>query len=79
MRMNNDHPAELPAEEHGSIKAIAHKLTHAGLCRVPLQDLEDAAMRCALEENNGNRTYAARQLGISVRTLQRKLKGRSIV
>jgi DNA-binding NtrC family response regulator len=28
----------------------------------------------ALEEHGGNRTHAAQSLGISVRTLQRKLK-----
>jgi DNA-binding NtrC family response regulator len=39
-----------------------------------LEDLERAAVEKALEEHHGNRTRAARTLGISVRTLQRKLK-----
>jgi DNA-binding NtrC family response regulator len=39
-----------------------------------LEDLERAAVQKALEQHHGNRTHAARELGISVRTLQRKLK-----
>jgi hypothetical protein len=36
--------------------------------------LERAAVEQALIQHHGNRTHAARMLGISVRTLQRKLK-----
>jgi DNA-binding NtrC family response regulator len=39
-----------------------------------LEDLERAAVERALEQHHGNRTHAAKTLGISVRTLQRKLK-----
>jgi len=39
-----------------------------------LTDLEHEAVMQALEEHDGNRTHAAKALGISVRTLQRKLK-----
>ena len=39
-----------------------------------LEVLERAAVEKALEQHHGNRTHAARTLGISVRTLQRKLK-----
>jgi DNA-binding NtrC family response regulator len=39
-----------------------------------LVDLERAAVEKALAEFNGHRTRAAESLGISVRTLQRKLK-----
>jgi DNA-binding NtrC family response regulator len=39
-----------------------------------LRDLQRSAMEKALAEFNGNRTRAAEALGISVRTLQRKLK-----
>jgi DNA-binding NtrC family response regulator len=39
-----------------------------------LEDLERAAVEQALIQHQGNRTHAARTLGISVRTLQRKLK-----
>ncbi len=39
-----------------------------------LEDLEREAVEQALEQHGGNRTHAARALGISVRTLQRKRK-----
>jgi DNA-binding NtrC family response regulator len=39
-----------------------------------LEDLERAAVEQALRQHHGNRTHAAKTLGISVRTLQRKLK-----
>ncbi|HEY1785500.1 MAG TPA: sigma-54 dependent transcriptional regulator [Pirellulales bacterium] len=39
-----------------------------------LQDMERTAILSVLERCRGNRTYAAEALGISVRTLQRKLK-----
>jgi DNA-binding NtrC family response regulator len=41
---------------------------------VTLEELEKAAIRQALRRFDDNRTRAARSLGISVRTLQRKLK-----
>jgi DNA-binding NtrC family response regulator len=39
-----------------------------------LEDLERVAVEQALTQHHGNRTHAAKTLGISVRTLQRKLK-----
>lgn len=39
-----------------------------------LEDLERVAVEQALTQHQGNRTHAAKTLGISVRTLQRKLK-----
>jgi DNA-binding NtrC family response regulator len=39
-----------------------------------LEELERAAVEQALDQHHGNRTHAAKTLGISVRTLQRKLK-----
>lgn len=39
-----------------------------------LEELERAAVEQALGQHHGNRTHAAKTLGISVRTLQRKLK-----
>jgi DNA-binding NtrC family response regulator len=39
-----------------------------------LDELEKEAVEQAIEKHDGNRTHAARALGISVRTLQRKLK-----
>ena len=57
-----------------TIQQIAEALAGAGMHAVPLDDLEAAAIVNALSACNGNRTHAAAVLGISVRTLQRKLK-----
>ena len=48
----------------------------AGRAAVPesMADAERAMIYAALKKNDGNRTLAAHQLGISRRTLQRKLK-----
>jgi transcriptional regulator with PAS, ATPase and Fis domain len=43
-----------------------------------LEDLTRAAIRQALDRCGGNRTHAARRLGISIRTLQRWLKKRGL-
>jgi hypothetical protein len=56
-----------------SILQMAKTLADSGLGGVTLHELEIAAIFNALEVNAGNRTHAARELGISVRTLQRKL------
>lgn len=52
--------------------------SHAADVEIPtgttLEELERAAVELALAEHDGNRTHAAEALGISVRTLQRKLK-----
>jgi DNA-binding NtrC family response regulator len=52
--------------------------SHAAEIVIPqgatLDDLERAAIEQALKWHQGNRTHAAKALGISVRTLQRKLK-----
>ncbi len=39
-----------------------------------LEELERGAIQQTLAQHDGNRTHAAAELGISVRTLQRKLK-----
>ncbi len=39
-----------------------------------MDELEQLAITKALEQCGGNRTHAAERLGISVRTLQRKLR-----
>jgi DNA-binding protein Fis len=41
---------------------------------MPLAEIERRAVQMALDYHHGNRTRAAASLGISVRTLQRKLK-----
>lgn len=71
------HAGPLTMEDGDSIQHIANVLAGSGLETVRLGDLESAAIKVALEQANGNRTHAARRLGISVRTLQRKLKGQS--
>ena len=55
-------------------KIIAALLREAGLCPVDLHTLQRAAIRNALDHAEGNRTHAAKTLGISVRTLQRTIK-----
>ncbi|MDZ7374176.1 MAG: sigma-54 dependent transcriptional regulator [candidate division KSB1 bacterium] len=44
------------------------------LSRMTLRELEKVAILKALQETGGNRTHAARRLGISVRTLRNKLR-----
>jgi len=63
----NDVPAML---EHG-IDNADHLAVPPG---TKLEDLEREAVEQTLKQHNGNRTRAAQSLGISVRTLQRKLK-----
>jgi DNA-binding NtrC family response regulator len=57
-----------------STDQIAQALALAGLQTVRLDDLERAATANALAAHDGCRTRAAKSLGISLRTLQRKLK-----
>jgi two-component system response regulator HydG len=50
-------------------------ITATGPARpVLFRDIERNAIEAALEANSGNRTRAAKQLGISVRTLQYRLR-----
>ena len=64
--------ADLPASITQPWHEVAERL------RIPpgltLEELERRAIEEALERCDGNRTYAAQALGISVRTLQRKVK-----
>jgi DNA-binding NtrC family response regulator len=57
-----------------SIGEIAAALAAASFGVPRMSDIEVAAMLHALEQSGGNRTHAARLLGVSVRTIQRKLK-----
>jgi two-component system response regulator HydG len=47
------------------------QLFHVGM---RMDELERSAILTTLKDTGGNRTQAARVLGISLRTLQRKLK-----
>jgi DNA-binding NtrC family response regulator len=53
-------------------------LPHATPQQIPtgltMEELEKLAITKALDQYGGNRTHAANRLGISVRTLQRKLR-----
>jgi two-component system response regulator FlrC len=46
---------------------------------LPLDQVEKRAILEALELCKGNRTHAARQLGISIRTMRNKLKEYGVV
>jgi DNA-binding NtrC family response regulator len=62
---------DLPATIDDRLEAKARVDIPAG---TTLEELERTAVEQALEDHGGNRTHAAQALGISVRTLQRKLK-----
>jgi DNA-binding NtrC family response regulator len=65
------------AEDRGgrNYEAAASRKSHIDIPPgTSLEDLERAAVEQALVQHHGNRTHAAKTLGISVRTLQRKLK-----
>jgi two-component system, NtrC family, response regulator AtoC len=55
-------PGDLPVTATGPSRPVLFK------------DIERTAIEAALEQNSGNRTRTARQLGISLRTLQYRLK-----
>jgi DNA-binding NtrC family response regulator len=57
----------------GAAPAVAAASLDQALATMTLSDLEERAIAAALTRFNNNRTRAARALGISVRTLQRKL------
>jgi len=65
---DNDLPEEILAasSDLAPPKEMPNNLT--------MDELERLAIRKALEQCDGNRTHAAERLGISVRTLQRKLR-----
>jgi DNA-binding NtrC family response regulator len=63
---------DLPEEiAEGSIAGIPNKDLPTGMT---MEELEKLAIQKALEQSGGKRTRAAESLGISVRTLQRKLR-----
>jgi DNA-binding NtrC family response regulator len=64
----NDLPEEILAGStaEGAPKEMPSNLT--------MDELERLAIAKALDQCGGNRTHAAERLGISVRTLQRKLR-----
>ena len=65
-------PASLRGERQASSSAI--RGLAGGMPDLNLRALESDTIRRALERTDSNRTEAAKLLGISRRTLQRKLK-----
>jgi ActR/RegA family two-component response regulator len=63
-------------EDCPAVNEIAARLERSGLTKCHLADLEWAAILNALKACEGNRTYAARMLGISTRKIQRWMKRR---
>jgi DNA-binding NtrC family response regulator len=63
---------EFAAENNGAGHANGNGL-HLN-ANLPLEEIERSAIERTLKDCSGNRTHAAQALGISVRTLQRKLK-----
>jgi DNA-binding NtrC family response regulator len=63
---------DLPAYLSGNASLLAKAVPCSGTNS--LRDVERTAILSVLERCGGNRTHAAEALGISVRTLQRKLK-----
>jgi transcriptional regulator of acetoin/glycerol metabolism len=61
---------DLPA----MVRATASEEVSRGLLPLNLDQTELSLMRRALEQCRGNRTLAAKKLGISRRTLHRKLR-----
>ncbi|MEM9236157.1 MAG: sigma-54 dependent transcriptional regulator [Verrucomicrobiota bacterium] len=67
-------PGSLRGEPEARSGPAEGKIALAGPPEFNLHALETQAIRSALQEADGNRTHAAELLGISRRTLQRKLK-----
>jgi DNA-binding NtrC family response regulator len=66
-----DLPVQIAGEHARPIAAPTAGLFAVGQT---LADMERGAILATLDAHGGNRTQAARELGISLRTLQRKLK-----
>ncbi|HWA97941.1 MAG TPA: helix-turn-helix domain-containing protein, partial [Pirellulales bacterium] len=65
-------PADLPSNVYVKVRPAEGEF--ADVAGATIDSLKRAAMLRALDHFHGNRTRAAEYLGISVRTLQRKLK-----
>ena len=63
-----------PRRTGPSARGELHGNGHAARANIPLEQIEREAIERTLHQCGGNRTHAAQALGISVRTLQRKLK-----
>ncbi len=70
---NYVHPRDLQAENAGELPERPVLPTLSGDKPVTLREMEQHLIFQALDETSGNRTHAAKLLGISVRTLRNKL------
>ena len=63
----------MPVEPHCAAKSPDYDLT-LGALEEHLEKIERKAISHALDENNGDKTAAAKQLGLSFRSLRYRLK-----
>jgi DNA-binding NtrC family response regulator len=70
---NDIHPRDLQAENQREVLGRAPLPAPAGDKPVTLREMEQRLIFQTLDETSGNRTHAAKLLGISVRTLRNKL------
>ena len=67
------HPRDLQAENQGEVLGQGTFPVNSGDKPVTLREMEERLIFQTLDETSGNRTHAAKLLGISVRTLRNKL------
>jgi len=70
---NYIHPRDLRAENQGEVPGRSPLPVPSGDQPVTLREMEQRLIFQTLDETSGNRTHAAKLLGISVRTLRNKL------
>ena len=66
--------SDLPPELRDTVDAAGPAAPVETFSTLNMEEIERATIRRALEQTQGNRTQAAQLLGISLRTLQRKLR-----
>ena len=67
-------PTDLPSDIYTPQREISDNIDLSIFEGLPLHTIEKLIIYDTLNRVNGNRTHAAKRLGISLRTLQRKLK-----
>jgi two-component system response regulator HydG len=65
-------PADLPETVVGSDQATRHLVISIG---TPLEEVEDRLIEETLRYTKGDKTLAAKLLGIATRTIYRRMKG----
>ena len=68
--------------ESGGGTAVAEEPERQILCSLyvdeTIEDMENRVLVAAVKHFNGNRTLAAKMLGLSIRTVQRRIKARNL-